>query len=142
MTIFWLNHRLNPLKLKNPAAFLVRSQVVLRNAAFSSCVHRIYKQNAAKQTVVVKGSRVWGKEGNILQHLEGLNVCRFCSARRQFHGGGTSVRLREEKKPETLQELVEATERPESAVTVGQKGMDTTTERFVIQILDLNDKST
>ena len=126
MTIYsWLNHRLNPFKLKSSAAVLLRTQAALRNAAFSSCAHRICQQNVAKRMAVAKPSGIWRQLGNILQREKDFDLCRFCSATRQFHVVGKSVRFQEEKKPETLQDLVEATEKPETAVTVGQKGIAT-----------------
>lgn len=123
MTTFWLNKCLNPFKLKNPSAFSLRTQVLLRNAAFSSCAHRIYEQNLTKQMVhESKPRKIYGQYCNILQREKDLDLCTFGSVTRQFHGSSSSVRFQEEKKPESLQELVEATERPQTALTVSQKG--------------------
>lgn len=42
---------------------------------------------------------------------------------RQFHGRASNVKYEKDKKPETLQELVEATDGTQTALTVGQKGI-------------------
>ena len=124
MTIFWLNKCLNPFKLKSPSSFLLRTPFLLRNAAFSSCAHRNHQQNLTKQTAVeTKPIIIWGQHCNILQREKVLNLCTFCSATRQFHGSSSSVKYQEEKKPESLQELVETTEKTQTAVTVSQKGI-------------------
>ena len=117
MTLFWLNKSLNPIKLKTPLPLSLRTQVLLRNAAFCS---RIDSQILTKP----KGreGKIWRKYCNVLQRETSLDLCTFTLAARKFHGSGSSVRYQEEKKPESLQELVEATERPQTALTVGQKG--------------------
>ena len=51
-----------------------------------------------------------------------LGSHKFPVSIRNFHGSQTLARNDEEKKPETLQELVETSEKQETAVTVGQKG--------------------
>lgn len=50
-------------------------------------------------------------------------ICRHNSvSARNFHTSFSFAKSEEKKKPETLQELVEATEKQETALTVGQKG--------------------
>ena len=61
----------------------------------------------------------------------------FSASARLFHK--SSAREQEEKKPETLQELVETTERPQTAVTVSQKGM--IMFKFIGRSMMLNDNT-
>ena len=118
MTIFWLNKCLDPFKLKNPLSLSLRTCVFLRHSSFSSQI------DAQSLTSKAKGheGKIWRRQHNILQRERNWDLSAFTSAARQFHGSSASVRYQEEKKPETLQELVEATERPQTALTVGQKG--------------------
>ena len=113
MTIFWLNKCLDPFKLKNPLSLSLRTCVFMRNASY-----RIDAQSLSKG----REGKIWRRQYNVLQRETNWDLSAFTSAARQFHGSSASVRYQEEKKPETLQELVETTERPQTALTVGQKG--------------------
>lgn len=121
MTIFWLNKGLNPLKLKYSSAFSISTISVLRNAAFSSYPLRTFGQNVNKP--IALDGKALGQYCNILQQRKDLVLRTLCSITRQFHGNSASVRYHEEKKPESLQELVKSTEKEQKALTTAQKGV-------------------
>ena len=121
MTTIWLNKCFKkPFKLKNSLTLSLRTHVLLGNAALSSCSHRFSKQDSIKRATRERNPRriTWGQYYRIFQPGKDVN---FSASARLFHK--SSTRDQEEKKPETLQELVETTERPQTAVTVSQKGI-------------------
>lgn len=125
MSTFSINKCLKPFKRKNIVAFSSKAQALLKNHATSSCAQRIFSQKFGKQNAHNKTSKTWGRHGESFQREMNLSLCGFYSVTRQFHGGTTSVIFQREKKPESLQELVEmeSTETTQTAVTVRQKGI-------------------
>ncbi|XP_028392011.1 mitochondrial import inner membrane translocase subunit Tim21-like [Dendronephthya gigantea] len=120
MIIFWLNKGLNPFKVNYSSAFSINSISVLRNAVFSSHPTRNYGQNVNKPSTL-NSNALREYCINILQRRKGFVLCSFCTITRQFHGGNASVRFQEKKKPDSLQELVESTEKQQTALTTSQK---------------------
>ncbi|XP_046842553.1 mitochondrial import inner membrane translocase subunit Tim21-like isoform X2 [Xenia sp. Carnegie-2017] len=96
-------------KVLHPLCALPRHKLIPVNCSLWSLANQACGTNACKVF-------------NEIERTKGFPLLQKRSlSLRQFHGRASNVKYQKAKKPETLQELVEATDGTQTAVTVGQK---------------------